>query len=425
MKKTARSVALLFFCLSLANFASAFKVSPVKLELTITKGQSQIVVLTLNGSKGANVENLRVYPTDLSISKMGVYAFQKIEDSKFSAVSWIKLDETRISLNEGQKKELKFKISVPYDAQSGEYYSIIMIEPVSATKVDIKDKPMTVFFKSRIYVAIILDVPGRIYEKSGQATSVEMIPISKELIQQVKNETTKDKYQDSHSLFYALPNFDQLADKTLVLSTFKNVGNSHLFVSGVVNIRSEDGRTNYGQVKLLAVGNSKDEAFTFPGDERNFIGVWDKKLPKGKYVADVTYDYGSKVRKASFRSNFAIAHEVNIDENKSEFLVVDKKIDVQIPVGALRTKVVKISNSDYRSVNVSFISDPWIKIEPQSLTIDPGRSKDIKLIISNDGKSPKKATIIVKPDRGMASEIELSMSEQKPKTTKDKERRVR
>jgi len=418
MKKTTKNIVLLFFCLSLANFANAFKVSPVKLELTIPKGQSRNVALTLYGTKGTNVENLLVYPTDLSISKTGVYAFKKIDDSKFSAASWIKLDEARFTLNEGQKKELKFKISVPLDTKPGEYYSIVMIEPVSATKIEVKDKPMAVYFKARIYVAIILNVPGRIYEKNGQVTSAEMIPISKELVQEVKNETIKDSYKDSHQLFYALPNFEQFTEKTLIVSTFRNLGNSHLFVSGVAIVRSEDGRTSFGQIKLLAMGNSKDETFTFPGDERNFIGVWDKKLPKGKYVADVTFDYGNKVRKATSRSTFSITREVSINENEAEFLVVEKKVDIQVPVGALRTKVVKISNSDYRLINVTFVSDSWVRVEPQSLAIGSGQSKDVKLIVSNDGKSPKKTTIIVKSDRGLASEIVLSVNEKKPQNHK-------
>lgn len=417
MKKFIKNIILLFFCLSLINIAKAVKVSPVKVELTIPRGQSQNITLTVTGSKGMNTENLMIYPTDLSINKMGVYTFEKMGNSKFSAVSWIKLDETRLALSEGQKKELKFKISVPLNAQPGEYYSIIMIEPVGATRIEVKDKPMAIYFKSRIYVAIILNVPGRIYEKKAQASSAEMIPVNKELIQEIKNETISGSYKDDHQLFYALPNFEQLAEKTLIVSTFRNIGNSHLFVSGIAIIRSEDKRTNFGQVKLLAMGNPKDEVFTFPGDERNFIGVWDKKLPKGKYVVDVMFDYGNKVKKAISQTAFSINRKVHIDENKTGFLVVEKKVDIQIPVGALRTKVVKVFNSDCRPINVSFVSDSWIKVEPQSLTIEPGKSKDVKLIVSNDGKSPKRTTIIVKPDRGLVSEISLSV-EEKSKITK-------
>jgi len=144
---------------------------------------------------------------------------------------------------------------------------------------------------------------------------------------------------------------------------------------------------------------------------RDFEGVLDKQLPKGEYLVDVMFDYGAKIRKAMTSSNFTIIRETNVDESKNEFLIVEKKVEMQVPVGALRTKVVKISNSDYRLINISFVLEPWIQVEPQSFALEPGQSKNIKLTVSNDGKSPKEAVIIVKPDRGMASEIKVSLTE--------------
>lgn len=55
-----KMIVLFFSCLILVSFANAFKVSPVKLELTIPRGQSQEIILTLNGTKGMNVEKLMV-----------------------------------------------------------------------------------------------------------------------------------------------------------------------------------------------------------------------------------------------------------------------------------------------------------------------------------------------------------------------------
>jgi hypothetical protein len=397
--------------LALVNLANAFKVSPVKLELSIPRGQTREVILTLNGTNGAGVEYLSIYPTDLTISKTGVNTFQRIEKLEFSAVPWIKFSEANFSLSETQKKELKFKISVPLDANPGEYYSIIMIEPEKDTRVRAKDRPLAMDYKVRIGVVLLLDVPGRIYGKTGKALSTEMIPITAELIKQIKAETLSGKYDSKHSLFYTLPDFEKMANKTLILGSFQNFGNTHLDVSGSAIIRSKDGRTSFGQTKLIAMGGGKEQVFTFPGDERYFIGVWEKHLPKGEYRCDAIYDYGDKTKKAMSSSNFSIIRETNPDESKAQFLIVDKNIDLQVPVGALRTIVAKISNSDYRVINVSFISDSWIQIEPQSFALEPGQTKNIKLTISNDGKSKKEATIVAKPDRGRPSEIKLSLTE--------------
>ncbi len=409
-----KQIALIVLLMALVNFANAFKVSPVKLELSIPRGQTREIVLTLSGSKGANIENLMVYPTDLSVSKTGVYTFKRIENSKFSAVPWIKIDDTKISLNEAQTKTLKFKISVPMNANPGEYYSIIMIEPEKNSRMSSKEKPLAMDYKVRIGVVLILDVPGRVYAKTGKALATEMISITPELIQQIKIETMSGRYDGKHELFYALPDLEKMANKTLILGSFQNFGNTHLYVSGTAIVRSKDKRLNFGQTKLMAMGNTKEQVFTFPGDERFFIGIWDKQLPKGEYIIDVVYDYGDKIRKATAGSDFSISRELNEDESKNEFLVLDSKIaELKIPIGALRTRVVKVSNTDYRTINVSAMSEDWIKVEPKNFTLQPGQSMNVKTTISIAGyKQPIMETkIIFQPDRGMPSELKIQIKE--------------
>lgn len=409
-----KQIILVVLLMMLVGFANAFKVSPVKLELSIPRGQTREIVLTLNGSNGTNIENLIIYPTDLSVSKTGVYTFQRIENSKFSAVPWIKISDTKISLNEAQTKTLKFKISVPMDANPGEYYSIIMIEPEKDTRMKSREKPLAMDYKVRIGVVLILDVPGRIYAKIGKALSTEMIPITPELIRQIKAETMNGKYDNKHELFYALPDIEKLENKTLILGNFQNFGNTHLYVSGTAIIRSRDGRSSFGQTKLVAMGNTKEQVFTFPGDERYFIGVWEKQLPKGEYICDAMYDYGSSVTKAKASSDFSISRETNADESKNEYLVLDSKTaELKIPVGALRTKVVKVSNTDYRAINVSVESEDWIKVEPKNFTLQPGANRNIKTTISIAGyKQPIMETkITFRPDRGMPSELKIQIKE--------------
>jgi hypothetical protein len=381
-----KKIVLALFFLFLANFASAFRVTPARLDLTIKRGTTQEVILILMGSKSVKPETLMVFPTDISMLQNGGLKFDRLEGSKHSAVPWIKLEQVNYTLLEKQTKELKFKISVPMSTVPGEYYSVVMVEPTEFSDIKIKDKPLMLQMKSRIAVVIVIDVPGRIYEKKGEALSAS-----------VQEENGKLK----------------------IFSIFNNAGNIHLDVAGMASIRSKDGKTRFGQVKLLGTGNPKEEAFIFPGNARDFEGTLDKQLPKGEYVVDVMFDYGAKIKKAMASSNFSIVREINVDESKAEFLIVDKKIDIQVPVGALRTKVVKISNSDYRVINISFVSDSWVQVEPQSFALEPGQSKNIKLTISNDGKSQKETTIVVKPDRGIPSEIKVFLTEKaKPEKSK-------
>jgi len=265
---------VVFFCLVLViSPVYAFRASPVRLDLTIARGKTMKLVLNLTGSKGANKEHLLVFPTDISMRRNGALSFNRLEGFKHSAVPWIKLEQTKMALLGKQKKELKFKISVPRRARPGEYYAVIMLEPTEFTNIRAKDKPIMVQMKSRIAVVIVIDVPGRIYEKKGQAVSAKA---------------------------------QEVNGKIKVISTFHNAGNIHLDVSGIAIIRSKDRRMSFGQVKLMAVGSQKNEAFIFPGNMRDFIGVLERPLPQGEYVVDVAFDYGYKFKKARLGSDFFI-----------------------------------------------------------------------------------------------------------------------
>jgi hypothetical protein len=410
-----KAIVLLSLWLMSAGIVAAFKVSPVKFELTIPRGQSRDIALILNGTKGMNIENLAVYATDLSISKTGVYDFKRIEDSKFSAVPWIKLNEAKIALMEGQKKNLKFKISVPLSALPGEYYSLIMIDPSDLKRIPAKDKPLAVYFKSRIYVALILNVPGRTYEKKARAAAAEMIPVSRRLVQEIQAEKAQNKYDAKHDFFHALPDFEQLGGKALIRATFQNTGNTHLYASGTAVVRSRDRRTSFGKIKLAAMGSAKEEAFTFPGDERYFVGVWDKTLPRGEYTVDVTFDYGAKVKMASASADFKIASGLQDDEARKELLRLEPPfLDLVVPAGALRTIVLKLSNTDFRPLSVSATAPgDWLRVEPNRFTLQPGESRNIRLIVTMAAyKQPLlKTKIVFVADRGKKAELVLTLSE--------------
>jgi hypothetical protein len=379
MKKNRIGIAL--YVLALANFANAFRVTPARLDLIIARGTTQEVVLVLLGSKSEKPESLMVFATDISMMRNGSLKFDRLEEYKYSAVPWIKFEQTKYALLEKQAKELKFKISVPTSADPGEYYSVVMVEPTEFSDIKAKDKPLNLQMKSRLAVVIVIDVPGRIYEKKGAALSTS-----------VQEENGKLK----------------------IISAFNNTGNIHLDVTGRASIRSKDGKTRFGQTKLMALGTNKEEAFIFPGNIRDYEGVIDKPLPKGEYICDVIFDYGNKVKKATASSPFSISRAVNIDESKNEFLGLESKhLELVVPAGALRTKVLKVSNVDYRSIQVSVASDSWVEVEPKSFSLQPGESKNIKATFSmSEYKQPIVDTrIVFKPDRGMSSVAIFSLSE--------------
>lgn len=368
---------VVFFCLVLIiGSLCAFRVSPVRLDLTISRGKTQKIILNLTGSKGTGREHLFVFPTDIFMKRNGTLNFDRLEGFEHSAVPWIKLEETKMALLERQKKELKFKISVPRRAKPGEYYAVIMVEPTEFTDIRAKDKPFLIHMKSRIAVVIVIDVPGRIYEKKGEVI---------------------------------LAKVEQINDEVKIISTFSNTGNIHLDVVGTAFVRSKDGRTTFGQLQLRPTGSSKDEAFIFPGNMRDFEGILERPLFQGEYVVDVVFDYGYKFKKAREKADFFITRKIEVDESKMKFLSVEPSaIELQIPAGGLRTRVVKVTNTDYRPIKVSVISeDEWLNVYPSEFTLRPGERKNLKtvLLVPDDKKEKRTGKVVFKPDRGKPTEV--------------------
>lgn len=386
MKKV--SLIFLMLCLTMSQ-AFATKVSPVRYDVSIARGASQEFKINLTGSKGAYNQNLMIYPSDLFMSRTGALSFDIIVGNKNSAVSWIKMERNELSLLEEQSKELKFKISIPSNATPGEYYAVIMVEPKTFTDVKDKKNPVMLQMKTRVAIVVVLDVPGRTYEKKGEIGETKVLE----------------------------------TDKLVKLSSsFKNTGDIHLDVLAEATIRSADGKINFGKCKLKALSSAKDEAFIFPSATRDFEGALDRQLPKGDYIAEVSFDYGYAFRKATKTVKFSITRETLLDESKAEFLSLKtKEFRLLIPQGASKMQVIQVTNIDYRPLQVTAVEMDWIKVSPSSFTLKPGEVRNILLNIkvpTYDASLIKEATLSLKTDRGKASDLQIFATGVKEKLEK-------
>lgn len=367
-------------CLSSAY---AVKVSPVRYDLSIAKGSSKEFTLNLTGSKGSYNQNLTIYPSDLFMNRTGALSFDVIKDSKNSAVDWIKMSKSQVSLLEDQSVALKFIVSIPSTAAPGEYYAVIMVEPREFTKVKDKKQPVMLQMKSRVAVVVVLNVPGRTYEKKGEASEIKII------------ET------------------DSLVRLT---SAFKNTGDIHLDVTSEATIRSSDGKISFGTCKLKALSSSKDEAFVFPGATRDFEGSLKRQLPSGDYIAEVSYNYGYDFRKAKQSVKFSVKRDKPLNEKDAEFLRLNsKEIRLFIPKGGRRSQIIELTNIDYKPLNVTMTSAGWVGIVQSNLTLKPGEVRKIMINISSvDPNQPlnKEAILSFKTDRGKSVEIKIFVSGQ-------------
>jgi hypothetical protein len=378
-----KKMLIICFMLNLISYAFAVKVSPIRFDLTVARGSTKEFTIDLEGSKGLYNQNLMIYPSDLSMSRSGALLFTMIKDNKNSATSWIKSERDRVSLLENQMLGVKFKVSVPYGAIPGEYYSVIIIKPVEQVKLKDPKRPLALNVRLGVAVIIVLEVPGRTFEKKGEISDIKII--------------------ESDSLLK-------------VSASFKNNSDVHLDVASQATIRSADGKVNYGTFDLKTSNNQIDKAFIFPGVIRDFQGILKKQLPSGDYIADIISNYGYDFKKAKQSLKFSIKRDKPLNENNAEYLRLNsKEIRLFIPKGGRRSQIIELTNIDYRPLNVTMASADWISIVPSTLTLKPGEVRKIQASIDAtfyDMSQKKEALLSFKTDRGKSVDMKVFVTGQ-------------
>lgn len=377
MKKFIVSTLILGLTFSLSSVCFAFRVSPAKLELAVKRNKNATVVLHLRGSTFN--EKIKLYSTNFLIGRRGNLSFEKLENWKYSALPWIKLDEKTLTLAKGRTKDFEFKIKVPYRAKPGEYYGAIMIEPTEFTPIERKIGGVKVVLnlKSRIAVPIILTIPGRVPKRGGK-------------VHLVRVEAGKEEIK--------------------ILSTFNNTGNVLEEVRGRVTVRDAVKRRIFDVVRLKALngGHPDGSGKVFPETLRDFAGEVQRPLPPGEYVAEAAFDYGYKYRLAKARTTFTVTPQIAQKQRELLTLAVEPELlELKIPAGGFRTLGIKVSNLDYQPIHVKMHFNPvanpsWIRLSESEFDLPPGRSKTLRVILSIPrGEKPERSIKIeLKADRG-------------------------
>lgn len=241
-----------------APTANGFRVSPVRSELTIDKGKSQTI--------SVSVEN----PSSVAVSAKAVVNDFVASDDE-SGTPRLILDNNApspknsfrdlvqaipdVQLAGGERKDVSVKITVPSTASSGGYYGAIRFLPANNTNTSI------VGLTASVGTIVLVTVPGNLTQK------LDLVQLSAAQNKKPKSFITSGNVE--------------------VLTRLKNSGDIHVQPFGRVNVKNMFGKT----VASYEFNNNDPRANILPGSTRKFDDPLGKKTLFGRYTIEANLGY--------------------------------------------------------------------------------------------------------------------------------------
>lgn len=227
----------------------SFSVSPIRMELSGTPGGTHTDVMEVR-NEGNEKARIKVSMQDWLLSEEGTPTFKKAGSQGRSCTGWMKINPVDFQLQPGEKKLVRYSVSIPDGVKNGGYRGAFMFETVPQVEPGQKSKA----------VAIKGNIAAVMYLVVGKTEPVGDI---------------------------ADMNYDGSKKERRVLIKINNSGEIHFRVKGSVKIANEAGKT-------VQTAELPDVPI-LPESARAIPVTLDEKLPAGKYTAVSTIDIGAKV----------------------------------------------------------------------------------------------------------------------------------
>jgi len=245
--------------------ASAITISPPIIEFDARPGDTIVDVIKLYNETTEAQTLTGAVQTFKALNETGAPSFLSPEESTDLA-TWLKLDETAVTLAADERKDVLFSINVPADAEPGGHFAGILWTPSGTTTLEGSGVGVTL----KTGTLILVRVAGNVSE-TGRVVGF-----------------TADK----SSYNYLPANFSV---------RFENLGNVHLKPVGTIEISNLLGR------KVTSLPINGDLSNVLPDSIRKFDATWQKteeplgasewqrereNFAWGKYTATLNLDYG-------------------------------------------------------------------------------------------------------------------------------------
>lgn len=198
------------------------------------------------------------------ISLDGAFSYSDKQDLK-GVGSWIKLDQTDVTIPAQKAVAVKFKLNIPKDLKEGEYAGVIAVQEASK---DSKNQNLKVV--SRLGSRIYITVPGKL-ETGFKFENFKFITSKPEY-------TDPALYKEYLSVAYTNP-----SDSIFMTLKFSNIGNIFSKITGNIEISTPT-------KGLVSTSFNRDYGSFDPSVNVKFFQIPDAKWEVGKYKAKFTFE---------------------------------------------------------------------------------------------------------------------------------------
>lgn len=172
---------ILFFLTFIIQFTSLQASIVVLNGLThfykVENGQVYKGKVTLQNT-GNTVQSVKIFLQDFSYHSDGTTYYTAPHTNEKSNTDWIKLNTNLVSLKAKEKTEVYFEINVPAKiAQSGTYWSVIIVEPVDDIKPSNDSQGISITSIVRYAIQVITDFDT---ENTKPSLKFESVKVEKE-----------------------------------------------------------------------------------------------------------------------------------------------------------------------------------------------------------------------------------------------------
>ena len=329
-------VPLIFLALP-ANVVAGIAVSPMQQWVEVKPGKEAFFTLTItNVNRGTETRPsaVDVNVVDFAVSSEGALSFGEELKHDRSAAGWIRFEAGEFTLDPGESKGLKAKVSAPPNAD-GDYWAAIMVCLVNPKR---QEKGVNVVLRTAS--GVFVHVARRSYVERGSVIDANVI---------------MPKFDSYQNFGEESGHKETPAERVLKVSTsLKNDGLVAVNTSAKAILYSANDRRT-ASIPLYARRRQ-----ILPGDTRYFSGVMSQPLPAGQYKMKLFFESDSKYsRKISKDLEFSVSDELarqwvdSFKDSGAQILGIEPNaLKLTLTAGRFTTTQFTVANSNLSTVSV-------------------------------------------------------------------------